>query len=126
MPIRLIDPNHTKVVNISGTKFHIRSLTAAQQMKMGLLWRSESAPEFTDKMIANYNQIAECIAPAIAKIEGHENQSALTVLLNMADVSDFMALFSAVMEYSTLKESESKNSRSSSDTSPAKPMGDKS
>jgi hypothetical protein len=67
MPLRLSDPNHTKIIELSGTKIHIRSLTNVQKMKMGLLWRSDGIPltgvedvdksviahEYTEKLVAN-------------------------------------------------------------------------
>jgi len=131
MPLRLIDPNHTKIIEIAGTKIHIRSMTAGQQMRLGLLWRPEKvmasddkdklATAFTEKMVANYEQVAEAIAPAIVKIEGFESQPILEVLLNMADISDFMQLMTEIMEFSSLSESESKNLSSSLDTSAAIP-----
>lgn len=137
MPLRLIDPNHTKTVDLSGTKIHIRSMTNAEKMKLGLLWRSDKIPptgvkdvdrsvlaqECTEKLVANYKEVAEAIAPAIVKIEGFESQSVLDVLLNMAEISDFMELMNAIMEFSTLSDDESKNLRSSSDTSAATPAG---
>lgn len=139
MPLRLSDPNHTKIVELSGTRIHIRSLTNVQKMRMGLLWRSDGIPltgvedvdksviahEYTEKLVANYKEVAEAIAPAIVKIEGFESLSVLNVLLNMEDISDFMQLMTAIMEFSTLSDGESKNLPSSLDTSPAKPMGDR-
>ena len=137
MPLRLTDPNHTKIVELSGTKVHIRSLTNAEKLKLGLLWRSDKIPptgvqdvdrsviaqEYTERLVANYKEVAEAITPAIVKIEGFESQSVLDVLLNMAEISDFMQLMNEIMDFSTLSDDESKNSPSSSDISAAIPAG---
>jgi hypothetical protein len=42
----------------------------------------------------------------------------------MEDISDFMQLMTAIMEFSTLSDGESKNLPSSLDISPAKPTGE--
>ena len=137
MPLRLTDPNHTKIIELSGTKIHIRSLTNAQKLRVGLLWRSRSIPltgvkevdksviahEYTEKLVANYKEVAEAITPAIVKIEGFESLSVLDVLLNMEDISDFMQLMTAIMEFSSLSDDESKNLPSSSAISPVKSTG---
>jgi len=133
MPLRLIDPKHTKIIDVSGTKIHIRSMTDAERMRVIFLWRSESEKEdnlhvkpeiaFTQNMVANYGEIAKAITPAIVKIEDYEDRSILDVLMNLADISDFMQIFTAVMEFSNLSEPERKNLNSSPVGMAAKPAG---
>jgi hypothetical protein len=127
MPLRLVDPEHTKVIDVSGTKIHIRSLTAAEFMKLSLLWKPERTSneqvgvQFAEKLSANYEDVAQILAKAIVKIEGFEDRPALSILMNLADVEDFMRILNAVMEFSTLSEDEGKNFDSSSVGSSASP-----
>lgn len=133
MPLRLADPNHTKTIEVSGTKIAIRSLSVGETIKLRSLWgassqmtdRQEMVDSIIAKMTARYGDMLDAIAPAVVSIDGYQDRPVRDVLHAMADIEEFMQIMTAVLEYSTLSWTESKNLSSSSAGSQPTPAGTK-
>lgn len=109
MPIRVIDPNATKEIIVSGSKVIVKILNVAQKHKMALLINPDDGmfnvpiEEFTDNL-----------AEYVVSIEGCEGKMS-ELLLNIESVKDFFTIVNFVVNESSLNEEEEKNLHSSSD-----------
>jgi hypothetical protein len=125
MPLRLIDPTHTKAIELEGVTFHIRTLNAAEKTSMGLHFRPTENGGFTGDFV----RVLPYMVAGIVKIEGlDDEQSDLSTseILNRIENADTLTrLAMELLTFSLLSESESKNLNSSPGTSPAEPPGNK-
>ncbi len=111
MPIRLIDPNATRPIEISGTVFHVRALSAIERSRVGFALDAEGLQK------SDIEQLAKVVGGAISKIDGIEDLPPSEVILRLEDPNDFWKLIIEIMGISKLSEGEAKNSGSSSDGS---------
>jgi len=116
MPIRLLDPDETKIIEVSGTKFHIRPLTIAKQQKV-------AAATGADLLDTDIDRIIPPLSYGIVKIEGFEDHSVIEVLINLASIADFWRIYTEILKISTLSDDETKNSESSPEASSTIPAG---
>lgn len=109
MPLRLIDPNHTSPIEVSGTTFHVKQLTAIQKSKVAFLMADKSL------VAADLEEATRVIAPAIVSYDPPiDGLSPLEVMLRMDDPADYWNLLGAMLKMSTLSEDDRKNFGSSS------------
>lgn len=120
MPIRLINPEATKTIDVDGTKIEFRALNGAERLQVSLLFKANA----DGTMTGNFGAIAKVIAPAIKSIEGFEDKNPLYVLTNLSESEHLGQIFGEIYAYSQLSGDEIKNSGSSSDTPASSPAGD--
>lgn len=109
MPLRLIDPNHTTAIEVSGTTFHVKQLTAIQKSKVAFLMADKSL------VSADLEEATRVIAAAIVSYDPPiDGLAPVDVMLRMDDPTDYWNLLGAMLKMSTLSEEDRKNSGSSS------------
>jgi len=112
--LRLVDPNKYHTVTILDSEFKMRSMTVREKIttieRLGTL---QPTAESFDDLISQLSSV-------ILTIDGKNAQS---ILESIESFSDVLSIVNGVIEYCSLKDDESKNSGSSSDTSTPTPTG---
>ncbi len=113
MPLRLIDPNHTTPIEVSGVTFHVKQLSAIQKSKVAFLLEDKNL--VAGDLEAATRIIAASVVDYQPRIMAGETElSATEVMLRMDDPADYWNLLTAMLKISTLSENDRKNSGSSS------------
>lgn len=113
--LRLVNPTKSNPVMILETTFHLRSMTVREKFAMlNALTSLEATTEAYDKFI-------EHLCTAIIGIDGHDDVK--EALNGLEHFEDLRAVIDGVTEYCSLKDSETKNSDSSSGGSTPSPVG---
>lgn len=113
MPLRLIDPKATKTIAVSGVDVTFRQLTGGEKGLLGLVVSRE-----TDRR--QIEDIAGIVGNAITAVDGF-TAPFNKLLTQLESASDFWQIVSEVQRFSTVEESDRKNSSSSSDGSEQSP-----
>lgn len=112
--LRLVDPNKHHSVTILDTEFQMRSMSVRE--KFGVIEQLGSLQPTT----ASYDKLIEQLCSVIVSVDGKETKDVLNALESFDDI---LAIINGVIEYCSLKDEQSKNSDSSSDTSIPTPTG---
>jgi hypothetical protein len=112
--LRLVDPNKCHAVTILDTEFQMRAISVREKfVAIEKLSRLQPTTE-------SYDQMIEHLCSVIVSIGGQEPRE---VLNSVESFGDMLAIINGVVDYCSLKDEQSKNSGSSSDTSTPKPTG---
>ena len=114
--LRLVDPNRTQTVTILDTEFQMRSISVREKF---CIIEQLSALK---AQVESFDQMIDTLCSAIHSVSGDENVK--NVLNEVESIDDIIQIMNGVIEYCSLKDDESKNSSSSSDTSIPTPAGD--
>ena len=108
----------TKVVDITGTKIHIKPITVTERVTLQNAWQvfADTNPP-TVKVTKAF---LEALAIGIEKIEGFGDKAIVDVLDHFEDMSDVAKVFGHVLSYGKLDELLEKNSESSPAQLPVK------
>ena len=113
--LRLVDPNRTQTVTILDTEFQMRSISVRD--KFSIIEQLSALKAQAE----SFDQMVDTLCRAIHSISADENVK--KVLNEVERIDDVVAIMTGVIEYCSLKDDESKNSGSSSDTSTQTPTG---
>jgi hypothetical protein len=112
--LRLVDPKKYHIVTILDTAFQMRSMSVREKFTtIEMLSRLKPTTE-------SYDQMIEHLCSVIASIDGRETKDVLNAVESFKDM---LAIINGVIDYCSIKDEQSKNSDSSSDTSTPKPTG---
>lgn len=118
--LRLVDPNKYHTVTILDTEFQMRSMSVRE--KWAALEHLSRFQTIQDGMTLTqfYDQMIEHLCSVVISIDGRE---AKEVLNSVESFKDMREIINGVLDYCSIKDEQSKNSGSSSDTSTPKPTG---